>query len=321
MCDLCGVTIREGGYYAPERVTIKSVTGDEPEPECGDDRIVEEFDCCLGCWKTKVRPSIEALGATKCSVYEVDDGRLWGAPWEDAAPAKPEPAPPPAELTTRIGTLERANAKLEDDYRALRAAHDALKRFADEKLAEKRRFDDLALENAELRAKLAAAPDSVGDWPAPTPCTPEQEAAAIEFMRVGVGQARSYADRMLADTIKGVSAATARVCLVCGARLSEDTRAYPIAENGFACGKCWDNAATGVPASVWRRDRGEVTDRPPWCTVADLVAAGIPIPFPYDPAKVIDEAEAMLRGPEPDPEVTAAVVALAVKRLQRRGMP
>lgn len=251
VCDLCGVTIREGGYYAPERVTIKAVTGDEPYPESGDDRIAEEFDCCLGCWKTKVRPAIEALGA-KCSVYEVDDGRLRGAPWEDAAPAKPEPAPPPAELTARIGMLERTNAKLEDDYRTLRAAHGALKRFANEKLAEKRRFDDLALENAELRAKLAAAPDSVGDWPAPTPCTSEQEAAAIEFMRVGVGQARSYADRMLADTIKGLSAATARVCLVCGARLSEGARTYPIAEKGFACGKCWDNVTTGVPASAWR---------------------------------------------------------------------
>jgi hypothetical protein len=100
---------------------------------------------------------------------------------------------------------------------------------------------------------------------------------------------------MLAGAIKDLSAATARVCLVCGARLSEDTRAYPIAEKGFACGKCWDNVTTGVPASAWRSDRGETPERPPWCTVADLVASGIPIPFPYDPAKVIDEAEAMLR--------------------------
>lgn len=62
VCDFCKKTIEHKGTFNGDAVTIEAFRGCVfPE---GDARVVERVDCCDECWEEKVRPALEALGAT-----------------------------------------------------------------------------------------------------------------------------------------------------------------------------------------------------------------------------------------------------------------
>jgi hypothetical protein len=78
ICDGCGADIKErqGGYDQRE-VILRCCEG-SIYPEC-DARDVEEMDCCLDCWETKVKPALEALGFKTYS-YDAETGRMTSMP-------------------------------------------------------------------------------------------------------------------------------------------------------------------------------------------------------------------------------------------------
>lgn len=69
-CDVCGKEIKQGPWDGSE-ITIRAEIGDQ-YPE-GDFREAQGFDCCPACWKTKIRPALEAAGA-KFREWRVEDG-------------------------------------------------------------------------------------------------------------------------------------------------------------------------------------------------------------------------------------------------------
>ena len=78
---------------------------------------------------------------------------------------------------------------------------------------------------------------------------------------------------------------------------------------GSVCTTC------GGALSKGRCERAEEHGSRPWATVADLVRVGVAVPYPLDPQAVVDEAERLLRGPEPDLELTHAIAKIAVERI------
>jgi hypothetical protein len=79
-CDFCGRDMdHDRGGFDRNEVTIRAEEG-EVYPEC-DCREVEEVDCCLTCWKEKVKPALQALGA-KFHTFAMDNGRLPTMPFD-----------------------------------------------------------------------------------------------------------------------------------------------------------------------------------------------------------------------------------------------
>ena len=74
-CDFCKQKIERPGTFNGDDVTIQAHRG-RVYPEC-DTRQVERVDCCDECWDDKVRPALEALGAT---FYEGDAENLVALP-------------------------------------------------------------------------------------------------------------------------------------------------------------------------------------------------------------------------------------------------
>jgi hypothetical protein len=61
VCDVCKTRLPPGSMSECTDITIRAQTGGlYPEADC---RNTEEIDCCEDCWRTRVRPAIEALGA------------------------------------------------------------------------------------------------------------------------------------------------------------------------------------------------------------------------------------------------------------------
>jgi hypothetical protein len=80
VCDFCKTAKLGARGYECSEVTLKAEIGEVyPEQDCRD---IEAFDCCPGCWKTKVRPALEALGG-HCYEYDVDEGRIKTMPFDE----------------------------------------------------------------------------------------------------------------------------------------------------------------------------------------------------------------------------------------------
>ncbi len=82
VCDFCNSEIFDGGWTVDE-VVLEAKIGDV-YPE-GDFRRGEAFDCCRGCWTSKVRPALQALGGV-CHEYDWLDGRLGTMPLDTRSP-------------------------------------------------------------------------------------------------------------------------------------------------------------------------------------------------------------------------------------------
>ncbi len=60
VCDFCGESTAPKDFYDRSEVELVARIGSS-YPE-GDNRTVYEIDCCVACFRAKVRPAIEALG-------------------------------------------------------------------------------------------------------------------------------------------------------------------------------------------------------------------------------------------------------------------
>ena len=62
-CDICGETIKPEGRFEVRDVQISYKRGTNHGND-GGDTLTDEIDCCVDCFVAKVKPAIEALGAT-----------------------------------------------------------------------------------------------------------------------------------------------------------------------------------------------------------------------------------------------------------------
>lgn len=70
ICDICGQDTWQPEHGNACQVEIEARIGDAWEM---DSRKVTTLDCCVMCWKTKVVPALQAIGA-KFRTYDAEDG-------------------------------------------------------------------------------------------------------------------------------------------------------------------------------------------------------------------------------------------------------
>ncbi len=81
VCDFCGTELHRNTTGNADEVEIQATLGDcWPSGDC---REVEVFDCCVKCWRAKVRPALEALGG-RCWTYDADEGRTRTMPLDES---------------------------------------------------------------------------------------------------------------------------------------------------------------------------------------------------------------------------------------------
>src|SRR5580700_6091053 len=84
VCDFCKQEIPDDRAWEENEVEIVAKLGCV-YPE-GDQRERQEFDCCAGCWRTKIVLALEALAGAPVQKRANDDYSYRSVPWDGEAP-------------------------------------------------------------------------------------------------------------------------------------------------------------------------------------------------------------------------------------------